>query len=184
MKSFQSIRAKNMIRSRKIEIIWMKAPEAKNYGMIDEVLLKNRYKIIAMSKKELICSFCGLSKLQTNLLVAGQDAHICDSCIEQAYGIVVEESKNQTGDPTVEHKIAKPKEIKAFLDHVVGQDQTKKIISEVAVYNHYKRGCSKRTIKNDEIEKSNVLIAGRTGTANFGCKNNSQNVERSAGYCG
>ena len=118
-----------------------------------------------MSKKELICSFCGLSKLQTNLLVAGQDAHICDSCIEQAYGIVVEESKkNETGDPDVEHKIAKPKEIKAFLDHyVVGQDQTKKIIS-VAVYNHYKRLFQKNNKNDVEIEKSNVLIAGRTGT--------------------
>ena len=118
-----------------------------------------------MSKKELICSFCGLSKLQTNLLVAGQDAHICDSCIEQAYGIVVEESKkNETGGPTVEHKIAKPKEIKAFLDHyVVGQDQTKKIIS-VAVYNHYKRLFQKNNKNDVEIEKSNVLIAGRTGT--------------------
>ncbi|MAZ50917.1 MAG: ATP-dependent Clp protease ATP-binding subunit ClpX [Flavobacteriaceae bacterium] len=118
-----------------------------------------------MSKKELICSFCGLSKLQTNLLVAGQDAHICDSCIEQAYGIVVEESKkNETGDHTVEHKIAKPKEIKAFLDHyVVGQDQTKKIIS-VAVYNHYKRLFQKNNKNDVEIEKSNVLIAGRTGT--------------------
>ena len=118
-----------------------------------------------MSKKELICSFCGLSKLQTNLLVAGQDAHICDSCIEQAYGIVVEESKkNETGDSDVEHKIAKPKEIKAFLDHyVVGQDQTKKIIS-VAVYNHYKRLFQKNNKNDVEIEKSNVLIAGRTGT--------------------
>ena len=118
-----------------------------------------------MSKKELICSFCGLSKAQTNLLVAGQEAHICDSCIEQAYGIVVEESKkNETVDPIDEPKIAKPKEIKAFLDHyVVGQDQTKKIIS-VAVYNHYKRLFQKNSKNDVEIEKSNVLIAGQTGT--------------------
>ena len=118
-----------------------------------------------MSKKDLICSFCGLSKVQTNLLVAGQEAHICDTCIEQAYGIVVEESKkNETVDPIDEPKISKPKEIKSFLDnYVVGQDQTKKIIS-VAVYNHYKRLFQKNNKNDVEIEKSNVLIAGRTGT--------------------
>jgi len=93
-----------------------------------------------MSEKELICSFCGLSKSQTNLLVAGQDAHICDSCIEQAYGIIIEESKREDAKANDEDlKIAKPKEIKQFLDdYVIGQEQTKKIIS-VAVYNHYKR---------------------------------------------
>tara|TARA_S200000501_G_C20840940_1_gene751552 strand:+ start:282 stop:1514 length:1233 start_codon:yes stop_codon:yes gene_type:complete len=118
-----------------------------------------------MSEKELICSFCGLSKVQTNLLVAGQEAHICDSCIEQAYGIVVEEAKkNETEVSNDEPKIAKPKEIKAFLDnYVIGQDQTKKIIS-VAVYNHYKRLYQKKGKTDVEIEKSNVLIAGQTGT--------------------
>jgi len=118
-----------------------------------------------MSEKELICSFCGLSKVQTNLLVAGQEAHICDSCIEQAYGIVVEEAKkNETEVSHDEPKIAKPKEIKAFLDnYVIGQDQTKKIIS-VAVYNHYKRLYQKKGKTDVEIEKSNVLIAGQTGT--------------------
>ena len=66
-----------------------------------------------MSEKELICSFCGLSKVQTNLLVAGQEAHICDTCIEQAYGIVVEEAKkNETEVSTEKPKIAKPKEIR------------------------------------------------------------------------
>ena len=118
-----------------------------------------------MSEKELICSFCGLSKSQTNLLVAGQDAHICDSCIEQAYGIIIEESKredNKTNDE--ELKIAKPKEIKQFLDdYVIGQEQTKKIIS-VAVYNHYKRLFQKKSKNDVEIEKSNVIIAGQTGT--------------------
>ena len=70
-----------------------------------------------MSEKELICSFCGLSKVQTNLLVAGQEAHICDTCIEQAYGIVVEEAKkNETEVSTEKPKIAKPKEIKSFLN--------------------------------------------------------------------
>ena len=118
-----------------------------------------------MSEKELICSFCGLSKVQTNLLVAGQEAHICDTCIEQAYGIVVEEAKkNETEVSTEKPKIAKPKEIKSFLDnYVVGQDQTKKVIS-VAVYNHYKRLYQKKGKNDVEIEKSNVLIAGQTGT--------------------
>jgi len=118
-----------------------------------------------MSEKELTCSFCGLTKVQTNLLVAGQEAHICDSCIEQAYGIIVEENKkNDTEKNNDDLKIAKPKEIKSFLDdYIIGQEQTKKIIS-VAVYNHYKR-LFKIPKKNDvEIEKSNVIIAGQTGT--------------------
>ena len=118
-----------------------------------------------MSDKNLICSFCGLSKTQTNLLVAGQEAHICDSCIEQAYGIIIEESKR--GEDTLkneEFKISKPKEIKGFLDeYVIGQDQTKKVLS-VAVYNHYKR-LNQKQLKNDiEIDKSNILIVGQTGT--------------------
>ena len=118
-----------------------------------------------MSEKELTCSFCGLTKVQTNLLVAGQEAHICDSCIEQAYGIIVEENKkNDTEKNNDDLKIAKPKEIKSFLDdYIIGQEQTKKIIS-VAVYNHYKR-LFKIPKKNDvEIEKINVIIAGQTGT--------------------
>ena len=118
-----------------------------------------------MSDKNLICSFCGLSKAQTNLLVAGQDAHICDSCIEQAYGIILEESKRDDSKSTKEEfKISMPKEIKLFLDdYVIGQDHTKKILS-VAVYNHYKR-LNQRDSKNDiEIDKSNILIVGQTGT--------------------
>jgi ATP-dependent Clp protease ATP-binding subunit ClpX len=118
-----------------------------------------------MSDKNLICSFCGLSKVQTNLLVAGQEAHICDSCIEQAYGIIIEESKR--GEDTLkneEFKISKPKEIKGFLDdYVIGQDQTKKVLS-VAVYNHYKRLNQKQSKNDIEIDKSNILIVGQTGT--------------------
>jgi len=118
-----------------------------------------------MPDKDLICSFCGLSKVQTNLLVAGQEAHICDSCIEQAYGIIIEESKKEDSNTNKEELIiAKPKEIKLFLDdYVIGQEQTKKIIS-VAVYNHYKRLYQKKFDDTIEIEKSNVLIAGETGT--------------------
>jgi ATP-dependent Clp protease ATP-binding subunit ClpX len=118
-----------------------------------------------MSEKNLVCSFCGLTKSQTNLLVAGQEAHICDSCIEQAYGIIIEESKRTTISPENEElKIAKPKEIKQFLDdYVIGQDHTKKILS-VAVYNHYKR-LNQKSLKDDvEIDKSNILIVGETGT--------------------
>ena len=118
-----------------------------------------------MSDKDLICSFCSLSKYQTNLLVAGQDANICDSCIEQAYGIIIEESKrNDNLKEEEELTIAKPKEIKLFLDdYVIGQDHTKKILS-VAVYNHYKR-LNHKSSKNDvEIDKSNILIVGETGT--------------------
>ena len=83
-----------------------------------------------MSDQNLLCSFCGLSKTQTNLLVAGQEAHICDSCIEQAYNIIIEESKrDESTKQSQDHKISKPKEIKAFLDeYVIGQDYTKKII--------------------------------------------------------
>ena len=118
-----------------------------------------------MADKDLICSFCGLSKVQTNLLVAGQEAHICDSCIEQAYGIIIEESKREESKPKKEEApIAKPKEIKLFLDdYVIGQEQTKKILS-VAVYNHYKRLSQQKNDNDIEIEKSNVLIAGETGT--------------------
>jgi len=118
-----------------------------------------------MSDQNLLCSFCGLSKTQTNLLVAGQEAHICDSCIEQAYNIIIEESKrDEFPKQSQDDKISKPKEIKAFLDeYVIGQDYTKKIIS-VAVYNHYKR-LNQKNIKDDvEIDKSNILIVGETGT--------------------
>ena len=118
-----------------------------------------------MSDKNLICSFCGLSKVQTNLLVAGQDAHICDSCIEQAYGIILEESKRDDSKSTKdEFKISMPKEIKLFLDdYVIGQDHAKIVLS-VAVYNHYKR-LNHQSSKNDvEIDKSNILIVGKTGT--------------------
>ena len=118
-----------------------------------------------MSNQNLLCSFCGLSKSQTNLLVAGQEAHICDSCIEQAYNIIIEESKrDESTKQSQDHKISKPKEIKAFLDeYVIGQDYTKKIIS-VAVYNHYKRLNQKNKKDDVEIDKSNILIVGETGT--------------------
>lgn len=118
-----------------------------------------------MPKEVLECSFCGRKKPETNLLIAGINSHICDRCIEQAYGIVLEELK-QTGSSALLHELElkKPKEIKAFLDdYVIGQEQTKKVLS-VAVYNHYKRLMQTKTADDVEIEKSNILIVGQTGT--------------------
>ena len=118
-----------------------------------------------MAKEVLECSFCGRKKPETNLLIAGIDAHICDRCIEQAHGIVIEEIK-QTGKSELLSDLVlhKPKEIKAFLDgYVIGQDQTKRVMS-VAVYNHYKRLMQKPTDDDVEIEKSNILMVGQTGT--------------------
>ncbi len=119
-----------------------------------------------MAKENLECSFCGRKKPETNLLIAGLDAHICDRCIEQAHGIVSEESKqSKTDDLSTELTLKKPKEIKAFLDtFIIGQSRTKKVLS-VAVYNHYKR-LLQPSSKEDEIEiqKSNIIMAGQTGT--------------------
>ena len=119
-----------------------------------------------MAKQILECSFCGRKKPETDLLIAGIDAHICDKCIEQAHGIVLEElkankgSKKNVGDLILK----KPKEIRAFLDqYVIGQDQTKKVMS-VAVYNHYKRLMQLQTEDEVEIEKSNIIMVGQTGT--------------------
>lgn len=111
------------------------------------------------------CSFCGRPKAETNILIAGVDAHICDHCVEQAHGIVIEELKSQNGTGlSDEVLLKKPQEIRAFLDqYVIGQDQTKKVLS-VAVYNHYKR-LLQVDLKNDvEIEKSNIIVVGQTGT--------------------
>ena len=118
-----------------------------------------------MAKEELECSFCGRKKPETNLLIAGLDAHICDRCIEQAHGIVVEESKqNDSGDLSSELKLRKPQQIKAFLDeYIIGQDMTKKVMS-VAVYNHYKRLLQPVTKDDIEIQKSNIIMVGQTGT--------------------
>jgi ATP-dependent Clp protease ATP-binding subunit ClpX len=117
-----------------------------------------------MSKEELECSFCGKQKADTNLLIAGLDAHICDRCIEQAHGIVAEESKHQDKELSSELMLKKPKEIKAFLDaYVIGQDQTKKVMA-VAVYNHYKRLLQTTTDEDIEIQKSNIVMVGQTGT--------------------
>jgi ATP-dependent Clp protease ATP-binding subunit ClpX len=118
-----------------------------------------------MAKQQLQCSFCGRKKPETNLLIAGIDAHICDKCIEQAHGIVLEELKSNGNSKLVGDLILKkPKEIRAFLDqYVIGQEQTKKVMS-VAVYNHYKRLMQQQLDDDVEIEKSNIIMVGQTGT--------------------
>lgn len=118
-----------------------------------------------MAKQVLECSFCGRKKPETNLLIAGIDAHICDKCIEQAHGIVLEEIQSNGNSKLVGDLILKkPKEIRAFLDqYVIGQDQTKKVMS-VAVYNHYKRLMQQQLDDEVEIEKSNIIMVGQTGT--------------------
>ena len=117
-------------------------------------------------KEELECSFCKRKKEETNLLIAGIDSHICDKCIEQAHGIVMEESINERNSSSSDFLVKKPKEIKEFLDqYIIGQDQAKKVMA-VAVYNHYKRLLQKPKSKDDdvEIEKSNIVLVGETGT--------------------
>ena len=117
-----------------------------------------------MSKgNDLTCSFCGRPKPQTQLLIAGLDAHICDRCIVQANGIVLEEAETNP-DTNFEIELKSPKVIKAFLDeYVIGQDFAKRVLS-VAVYNHYKRILQDKKEDPVEIQKSNVLLVGPTGT--------------------
>ncbi len=120
-----------------------------------------------MPDKEIIkCSFCGKDKQDTNVLIAGIDAHICDFCIDQAIGIVQEEKAGKDSSELSEHlKLLKPQEIKNHLDkHVIGQDSAKKVLA-VAVYNHYKRLMQPNKKEEEvEIEKSNILMVGETGT--------------------
>jgi ATP-dependent Clp protease ATP-binding subunit ClpX len=119
-------------------------------------------------KKERIrmdkCSFCGRKKDEVELLIAGMDGHICDRCIEQAHAIIEEELKSKGSFDIRSIELLKPREIKAFLDkYVIGQDHAKKILS-VAVYNHYKRLGQKVDDDETEIEKSNIILVGPTGT--------------------
>ena len=141
-----------------------------------------------MKNKEQICSFCGRKKNESMMLITGLDGHICESCDDQAHKIVEKEfgfnsgksnggnsasdtevvsGKNAKGNKTIQPgKMPTPKEIKSHLDeYVIGQDYAKKVLS-VAVYNHYKRLNDGKSSKNEgvEIEKSNILLIGETGT--------------------
>lgn len=110
------------------------------------------------------CSFCGRTRKETNLLIAGVSGHICDSCIEQANGILQEEFKKKDTFEMDGVKLLKPVEIKEFLDqYIIGQDEAKKFLS-VAVYNHYKRLKQPKSADEVEIEKSNIILVGETGT--------------------
>ncbi|NVK05697.1 MAG: ATP-dependent Clp protease ATP-binding subunit ClpX [Flavobacteriia bacterium] len=116
-------------------------------------------------KENLSCSFCGRDKKDTNILIAGINGHICDQCILQAYNIVSEELETKEVEDLGEGlKLVKPKEIKKFLDeYVIGQDDAKKVLS-VAVYNHYKRLLNAAKTDDVELEKSNIVLVGETGT--------------------
>ena len=121
-----------------------------------------------MAKDNLIrCSFCGRDKREAKMLIAGQQGHICDHCVAEAFKIVSADAESLAKENASQSlKLLKPHAIKEYLDqYIVGQDEAKKIIS-VAVYNHFKRVVnSKKENKNDiEIEKSNVIMVGETGT--------------------
>ena len=118
-------------------------------------------------EKNINCSFCGRDKQDTNVLIAGINSHICDSCIEQAVGIVHSEKEGKDQQIlAAQMNLLKPIDIKAHLDqYVIGQDNAKKILS-VAVYNHYKRLVQPPSVDEEEIEieKSNIVMVGQTGT--------------------
>ncbi len=124
-----------------------------------------------MAKNILHCSFCGRSRDEVKILIAGQEGHICENCVEHAREIIdqelmVRDDKN-SGSSAFKLTVKKPVEVKKFLDeYVIGQDEAKKVLA-VAVYNHYKRLQYKNsdTIKDEiEIEKSNIVMVGETGT--------------------
>ena len=120
-----------------------------------------------MAKNTLHCSFCGRSRDEVKILIAGQEGHICENCVEHAQEIIQQELiVRDDASPTSQFKLTvkKPIEIKRFLDdYVIGQDDAKKVLA-VAVYNHYKRLQQKVTENDVEIEKSNIIMVGETGT--------------------
>ncbi|MFZ9586699.1 MAG: ATP-dependent Clp protease ATP-binding subunit ClpX [Crocinitomicaceae bacterium] len=120
-----------------------------------------------MAKKEAVCSFCGSERSSVGILIAGISGHICDNCASQASKIVQEELNGQAKEEQLELvkiNLMKPHEIKAHLDqYVIGQNEAKKFLS-VAVYNHFKRLSHTSSEDDVDIEKSNVILVGRTGT--------------------
>jgi ATP-dependent Clp protease ATP-binding subunit ClpX len=120
-----------------------------------------------MAKTTLHCSFCGRSRDEVKILIAGQEGHICENCVEHAREIIDQELmvKNENASPSqFKLNVKKPVEIKKFLDeYVIGQDDAKRVLA-VAVYNHYKRLQQKPADSDIEIEKSNIVMVGETGT--------------------
>lgn len=117
-----------------------------------------------MPKKEERCSFCGRARSETNMLISGIDAHICDYCVDQAQEILQEEARSGNKKTFPKVKLHKPAEIKQYLDqYIIGQDDAKRVLS-VAVYNHYKRIDQPASREDIEIEKSNIIMVGETGT--------------------
>ena len=115
---------------------------------------------------QLTCSFCGRSRDEVKILIAGQNSHICENCVEHAQEIIAQEVtvKKEGGKGNFKLNVRKPLEIKKFLDeYIIGQDDAKKILS-VAVYNHFKRVAQKPQADDVEIEKSNIIMVGETGT--------------------
>src|SRR6186713_2666203 len=121
-----------------------------------------------MAKNPLHCSFCGRNRDEVKILIAGQEGHICENCVEHAREIIEQElmTKDDRTPSSFKLTVKKPVEIKKFLDeYVIGQDEAKKVLA-VAVYNHYKR-LQQKTSDNTtdvEIEKSNIIMVGETGT--------------------
>jgi ATP-dependent Clp protease ATP-binding subunit ClpX len=120
-----------------------------------------------MAKNTLHCSFCGRNRDEVKILIAGQEGHICENCVEHAQEIIQQElmiREDSTGNSSFKLTVKKPIEVKRILDeYVIGQDDAKKVLS-VAVYNHYKR-LQQKVVENEvEIEKSNIIMVGETGT--------------------
>ncbi len=113
---------------------------------------------------QISCSFCGRSKKEVSLMLSGINAHICDRCIEQGYQIILEETRPKEKSGSPKFNLVKPAEMKRFLDqYVVDQDEAKKVLA-VAVYNHYKRLMQPKSDDDVQIEKSNIIMVGETGT--------------------
>lgn len=118
-------------------------------------------------KRKNHCSFCGRGENEVGFLISGMEGQICNECVEQAFQIIEEQTRSERKAKTENLSLAelpKPKDIKAYLDqYVIGQDDAKKYLS-VSVYNHYKRLLQQTDDDSVEIEKSNIIMVGRTGT--------------------
>ncbi|BAV09070.1 ATP-dependent Clp protease ATP-binding subunit ClpX [Filimonas lacunae] len=117
-------------------------------------------------QSSLHCSFCGRSRDEVKILIAGQEGHICENCVEHAQEIIAQELQVKSEQQSAQYtfSVKRPVEIKRYLDqYIIGQDEAKKVMS-VAVYNHYKRITQKQQQDEVEIEKSNIIMVGETGT--------------------